>query len=281
MMKFFVSGLILSVLFTSSFVSAFAEFIDMKSIIPQEYYFKETYSTEDKTSKHIEGYMIKEKRTYYIKFEQSLEYDELLAYYNYQLTNSNAWDNIEDIKIDKVSCRQGDVFGTKTKEIACIQDGMVISVSSDKFDDPKIIMEWILDDVLEKQQSSKGGCLIATAAYGTELAPQIQFLREVRDNTVLSTSSGAAFMTGFSQFYYSFSPTIADWERENTIFQESVRVFITPMISSLSIMTLADHGSEASVSGFGLAVIALNIGLYIVAPTVVIFKVHKYLKSSK
>jgi hypothetical protein len=280
-MKFFVLGLILSVLFVSSFVSAFAEFIDMKSIIPQEYHFKETYSTEDNTSKHIEGYMTKEKITYYIKFRQSLEYDKLLAYYNYQLTNSDAWQSIEDTKVGKVSCHQGEVFGTKMKEIACIKDGMVISISSDKFDDPKIIMEWILDDVLEKPQSSKGGCLIATAAYGTELAPQVQFLREVRDNTVLSTSSGAAFMTGFNQFYYSFSPTIADWERENPLFQESVRIIITPMISSLSIMTLADHGSEASVLGFGLAVIISNIGLYVAAPTVVIFKVHKYLKSRK
>ena len=76
-----------------------------------------------------------------------------------------------------------------------------------------------------------GGCLIATAAYGTELA-QVQFLREVRDNTVMSTSSGIAFMTGFNQIYYSFSPTIADWERENPMFQGAVRTFITPMVST-------------------------------------------------
>ena len=46
-----------------------------------------------------------------------------------------------------------------------------------------------------------GGCLIATAAYGSEMAPQIQFLREIRDNTVLQTESGTSFMTGFNQFY--------------------------------------------------------------------------------
>ncbi len=62
-------------------------------------------------------------------------------------------------------------------------------------------------------QTGGGGCLIATAAFGSELAPQVQMLRELRDNTVLSTISGTAFMTGFNQFYYSFSPTIADWER--------------------------------------------------------------------
>ena len=123
--------------------------------------------------------------------------------------------------------------------------------------------------------SNGGGCLIATAAYGTELAPQVQFLREIRDGKVMSTASGASFMTGFNQLYYSFSPTIADMERENPIFQEAVRAFITPMISSLSIMTLAENGSEAEVLGLGISVIALNLGMYIAAPTIVIRQIRK------
>ena len=126
-----------------------------------------------------------------------------------------------------------------------------------------------------------GGCLIATAAYGTEMAPQVQFLREIRDNTVLSTSSGAAFMTGFNQLYYSFSPTIADMERENPMFQEAVRAFITPMVSTLSIMTLAEDGSEIEVLGLGISVIALNLGMYIAAPALIGFKVHRHIKARK
>ena len=117
--------------------------------------------------------------------------------------------------------------------------------------------------------------------YGTELAHQVQFLREIRDNTVLSTSSGSSFMTAFNDVYYSFSPTIADWERQNSIFKEGVRLFITPMMTSLSIMTLADPGSEAEVLGLGISVIMLNIGMYIAAPTIVGYKVHKRLKSRK
>jgi len=124
-----------------------------------------------------------------------------------------------------------------------------------------------------------GGCLIATATYGSELAPQVQFLREIRDNTVLSTSSGSVFMTSFNEFYYSFSPTIADWERQNPAFKEAVKLFITPMISSLSIMTLADSGSEIEVLAFGISVIALNIGLYIVAPTAFAYKMHRHYRS--
>ena len=133
----------------------------------------------------------------------------------------------------------------------------------------------------QEPEATGGGCLIATAAYGTELAPQVQFLREIRDNTVMSTASGTAFMTGFNQLYYSFSPTIADMERENPMFQEVVRAFITPMVSTLSIMTLAEDGSEVEVLGLGISVIALNLGMYIAAPALIGFKVHNHFKSRK
>ena len=130
-------------------------------------------------------------------------------------------------------------------------------------------------------EDQENGCLIATAAFGSEMAPQVQFLREIRDNTIMSTMSGTVFMTGFNQIYYSFSPTIAEWERENSTFRESVKIFITPMISTLSIMSLAENGSEIEVLGLGLLVIALNLGMYIATPVAVAFTTSKYLKSRK
>jgi len=133
----------------------------------------------------------------------------------------------------------------------------------------------------DSKDDEGGSCLIATAAYGTELAPQVQFLREIRDNTIMNTESGIAFMSGFNTLYYSFAPTIADMEREHPMFQEAVRVFITPMISTLSIMALADNGSEVEVLGLGISVIVLNLGMYIAAPALVGFKVHKHIKSRK
>jgi len=144
------------------------------------------------------------------------------------------------------------------------------------------LVNGICQVIADKEPEAKGGgCLIATAAYGTELAPQVQFLREIRDNTVMSTASGSAFMTGFNQLYYSFSPTIADMERENPMFQEVVRAFITPMVSTLSIMTLAEDGSEVEVLGLGISVIALNLGMYVAAPALIGFKVHNHFKSRK
>ena len=127
--------------------------------------------------------------------------------------------------------------------------------------------------VKEKESSSGGGCLIATAAYGSEMAPQIQFLREIRDNTVLQTESGSVFMTGFNQFYYSFSPAVADYERENPVFKETVKLALTPMLTSLAILNYVDIDSETEMLGYGIGIILLNIGMYFVAPAVIIIKI--------
>lgn len=127
-----------------------------------------------------------------------------------------------------------------------------------------------------QKKENDGGCLIATATYGSELAPQIQQLRELRDGKLLQTKSGSNFMTAFNQFYYSFSPTIADWERESPMFKEAVRIAITPMISSISILNYVDMDSEIEVLGYGISLILLNMGIYLIAPIVVVYKVRKF-----
>ena len=128
------------------------------------------------------------------------------------------------------------------------------------------------------EASPGGGCLIATAAYGSELAPNVQMLREIRDGTLLSTASGTSFVTGFSQVYYSFSPAIADLERENPAFRDAVRMIITPGVNALGIMALADPGSEASVLVFGLLSIGAVAGIYVVGPIVVVRTVWRRMK---
>ena len=123
-----------------------------------------------------------------------------------------------------------------------------------------------------------GGCLIATASYGSELAPQVQLLREIRDNTVLQTQSGTSFMNGFNQFYYSFSPIIADYERESPIFKEATKLTLTPLLASLALLQYVDINSEHEMLGYGTAVILLNIGMYFVAPAVLIMKIRSFYK---
>ena len=146
------------------------------------------------------------------------------------------------------------------------------------FGEKKVVEETVVSNQ-ESTEEEGGGCLIATAAYGSEMAPQVQLLREIRDNQLMNTESGSAFMSGFNELYYTFSPTIADMERENPMFKEIVKAGLTPMLSTLSIMENAN--SESEVLGFGLSVIALNLGMYIAAPAMMFYGISKKVKSVK
>jgi hypothetical protein len=134
----------------------------------------------------------------------------------------------------------------------------------------------VVNTSAQTEKSSKGGgCLIATATYGSEMALEVQQLRELRDNQLLNTESGTAFMGMFNEIYYSFSPYIADMERENPVFKEMVKLAITPMISSLSILNYVDMNSESEVLGYGISLILLNLGMYLGVPAVVIIGIRK------
>ena len=133
----------------------------------------------------------------------------------------------------------------------------------------------IIDDLTNDVVVDNGGCLIATATYGSEMAPQVQQLRELRDNTLLKSESGTAFMGMFNDVYYSFSPVISDLERENPLFKETVKLFITPMISSLSLLNYVEMDSEESVLGYGISLIILNLAMYVGIPASVIIGIKK------
>jgi len=130
----------------------------------------------------------------------------------------------------------------------------------------------------QEENNEGGGCLIATAAFGSEMSPQIQQLREIRDNVVMQTSSGKSFMTGFNQIYYSFSPYVADYERENLVFKEAVKVTLTPMLTSFSILAHVPIDTEQEMLGYGVGVILLNIGMYFVAPAALFTIIKKKLR---
>jgi|SaaInlStandDraft_6_1057023.scaffolds.fasta_scaffold02002_6 hypothetical protein len=125
------------------------------------------------------------------------------------------------------------------------------------------------------REENGGGCLIATATYGSELAPQVQTLRELRDNSLLQTESGTSFMNSFNDVYYTFSPIIADYERENPVFREMVKITITPMITSLSILNNVEMDSEQSVLGYGISLIILNGMMYVGIPVAIVIGIRK------
>lgn len=127
----------------------------------------------------------------------------------------------------------------------------------------------ISDDPVTVRPDDAGGCLVATSVYGTELSEQVQTLREIRESALLTTVSGTAFMGAFNELYYSFSPSVADILTQSPELRSVTRALITPMLSTLSIMSYADGGSESSVLGLGSLVIALNVSLYVGIPVTV------------
>jgi len=162
------------------------------------------------------------------------------------------------------------------KESKPISQEEVMEVDEEDFEDLEIQEEEEKVTTTETP-SGGGGCLIATATFGTELAPQVQQLREIRDDVILNTVSGTSFLNGFNQFYYSFSPTIADWERQSPIFKNIVQSTITPLLTTLSILNSVEIDSEEEMLGYGIGIISLNVGFYFVIPAVVAIKIKRKL----
>ena len=181
----------------------------------------------------------------------------------FEFINSFLQDNVVDKNesLDEIIIGTG--FGCVT-DIERGPDGFLYVVSLSEGIIYRILpAEAVTDSTVS---DNGGGCLIATATFGSELEPQVQQLRELRDNQLLQTESGASFMNTFNDVYYSFSPVIADYERENPVFKEMVKITITPMISSLSILNYVEMDSEEKVLGFGISLIVLNLAMYVGIP---------------
>jgi hypothetical protein len=72
------------------------------------------------------------------------------------------------------------------------------------------------------------GCFIATAAYGTEAAAEIDTLRAFRDEVLLESTVGSQLV----ELYYQTSPPVADFISENSLLRTIVReLVIDPMVS--------------------------------------------------
>ncbi len=183
-------------------------------------------------------------------------------------------DFLQDNMVNKNETMDEIVIGTGFGCVTDIErgpDGFLYVVSLSE----SAIFRILPANTVDPVDSEGGGCLIATATYGSELAPQVQLLREIRDNSLLQTESGTSFMGAFNDFYYSFSPVIADYERENPVFREMVKIAITPMISSLSILNYVNMDSESSVLGYGISLIVLNAMMYVGIPVLAIMRIRK------
>ena len=152
-----------------------------------------------------------------------------------------------------------------------IGENKIDIIGTDALVGVKEIVEVVPDEITYEE--SGGGCLIATATFGSELAPQVQQLRELRDDKLLRTDSGKSFMNSFNTIYYSLSPQIADYQRENPVFKELVKLGITPMITTLSLMDYAQ--TESEILSIGVSLIILNLGMYVGLPAIIILGIKR------
>jgi hypothetical protein len=106
-----------------------------------------------------------------------------------------------------------------------------------------------------QSQPTPSQCLIATAAFGSELSPQVKYLRHFRDHYILSTVSGSAFMNTFNSIYYSFSPQVAEYERGQPWLQDMVKIALYPLFG---ILMTAERG-YSTVGGEAGSILAGSI----------------------
>ncbi len=81
-----------------------------------------------------------------------------------------------------------------------------------------------------------GPCFIATAAYGSTMHPNLQYLRQYRDLVLERHSHGRAFVG----WYYAHSPPIADWIAEREWARAAIRMALWPVVASLKAMRNID-----------------------------------------
>lgn len=92
--------------------------------------------------------------------------------------------------------------------------------------------DWAFFDLWRLKEGIGRPCFIATAAYGTDTAREIDILREFRDVILLPNSLGAKFVS----FYYKSSPPVADFISRHDVLRLIVRKgFVQPIVNVLNI----------------------------------------------
>ncbi len=76
---------------------------------------------------------------------------------------------------------------------------------------------------------AKGGCFIATVAYGSYLEPEVVVLRKFRDNVLLANPLGRSFVS----VYYRFSPPVAEFISRHETLRGAARAALTPLVMSI------------------------------------------------
>ncbi|MFQ5840748.1 MAG: FG-GAP-like repeat-containing protein, partial [Candidatus Methylomirabilales bacterium] len=98
-----------------------------------------------------------------------------------------------------------------------------------------------------------GGCFIATAAFGSPLAPQVELLREFRDRYLLPHPAGQAFVA----LYYALSPPLAELIAGSEILRATVRAGLVPMVGWAALVLWSPG------LGLGIPLVILGLGVWL------------------
>jgi M6 family metalloprotease-like protein len=131
-------------------------------------------------------------------------------------------------------------------------------------------------------------CVIATAAFGSTMAPEVANMRYVRDKLIGSTPAGRMLVDAFNTFYYSWSPTVASAIAPSSALRAIFRVLLLPLIwtvlatgiSFTAVLGLTGNADLASVSAFFLAAF-ISLGSYVAVPTLVTMKLVVRLRTRR
>jgi len=179
-----------------------------------------------------------------------------------------------DLKVDGVSVTPTALSATKAEYSATFTEGThSVSLTIKDTSGNTATATWSFTvRISSSQQGSR--CLIATATYGSELAPQVQFLRDFRDNLAMRTFAGSSFMTIFQAWYYSWSPPVAASIVPDPTVKAIMRVILQPLLEILQLSTAAfsllSFNSEFAIVVAGLVASALIGIVYFVPATTAI-----------
>jgi len=113
-------------------------------------------------------------------------------------------------------------------------------------------------------------CLIATATYGSELSPEVQLLRNFRDNSIQRTAAGSSFMLVFNAWYYSFSPYVANYLATHQDSRPVMKIILYPIIATLfvasDLFSVISSYPELAVLLSGMFASALIGAIYLGLP---------------
>jgi hypothetical protein len=108
------------------------------------------------------------------------------------------------------------------------------------------------------EKSIGGGCFIATAAYGTPMADEIQILRDFRDEYLLTDPLGK----GLVDVYYRVSPPIAGFITKHPALKPVVRAGLLPAVALSALAVNTSPVEKIAVVGL-LAMVSVAVAIWL------------------